>query len=81
MKDLGEGEIEKIIAATRQPGKFHRDIAVKFRVSADLVSRLAREAVKAPEKAEARRLRKSLQDEKIEVIEARATQILKALFH
>ena len=55
-------EIEAIVAATKEPFRLQKDVAQTFRVSAQLVSVLAREAIKKPEKLEARREREQLHE-------------------
>ena len=55
VKDLSLDEIDLIVSATKEPYRLHKDIAQQFRVSALLVSGLAREAEKNPQKQKHRR--------------------------
>ena len=48
VKDLSLDEIDAIVSATKQPYRLQKDIAQQFRVSALLVSGLAREAERNP---------------------------------
>ena len=54
-KDLTAEVIEAIVAATREPFRLHKDVAQQFRVTAHLVSALALEAQRKPERLQALR--------------------------
>ena len=68
-KDLSIEEIEEIVDAAKEPFRYHKDIAQKFRVPAQLVSTLVRESQKKPENLEARRDREHLDERKRQAIE------------
>lgn len=50
LKDLGEAEVNEIIAATKLPYSFQKDVAKQYRISAKLVGDLVRESVKHPQR-------------------------------
>ena len=49
-KDLTIEEIKEIVAAAQEPFHLQKDIAQKYRISAQLVSILIQESIKKPEK-------------------------------
>ena len=46
--DLTVEEIEEILQAVQEPYRTHRDIALKYRVSVNVVSKLVRDSRRAP---------------------------------
>ena len=59
-KDLSPDEIDQIVEATKRPFCMLKYVALQFQITRDLVSSLAKEALKNPEKLEKHRLRASL---------------------
>ena len=76
LKDLDEAEVKDIIAATRLPYNFHKDVAKQYRISAKLVGDLVRESEKHPERLEARWQRRRLREEKKDAVEDVAVSLL-----
>ena len=76
LKELDDAEVDEIIADSQRPGWLKKDIAQKYCVSPDLVSKLCQEAAKQPEKMTARRQLKQVLAEKKEAIAAVTTAIL-----
>lgn len=66
-----------IIAATRLPYNFHKDVAKQFRIPAKLVGDLVRESEKHPGRLEARWQRRRLREEKKDAVEEVAVSLLK----
>ena len=54
-KDLSVDELEKIVAATKQPFRLHKDIAQEFMITARLVGVISSEAEKKPKKLDLKR--------------------------
>ena len=77
-KDLSAEEIEEIVAATKEPFRLHKDVAEQFRIPAQLVSGLAREAEKKPEKLQQKRNREHIEEQKRAAIEESVSLMLKA---
>ena len=75
-KDLSCKEIEEIVAATKAPLRLHKDIAQQYRVPANLVGRLAKEARLQPEKIEKLQTEELLSVRKRQVIEDAVTGML-----
>ena len=78
LKELDDEEVDQIIADSKRPGWLKKDIAQKYRVTPDLVSKLCMEAAKQPEKITARRQLKQVLAEKKDAIADVTTSILKA---
>lgn len=78
LKELDDEEVDQIIADSKRPGWLKKDIAQKYRVTPDLVSKLCKEAAEQPEKITARRQLKQVLAEKKDAIADVTTTILKA---
>ena len=63
-KELSAEEVAAIVSATRKPYHLYDDVAKQFRVSSQLVSRLAKESERQPEKLEALHRRMKLDEDK-----------------
>ena len=59
-KDLRANEIEKIVAATKIPFRFQKDVAHEFNITEILVSTLVVESEKRPDKLRAKRRKDGL---------------------
>jgi hypothetical protein len=77
LRELSDEEVAEIIADSQRPGWLKKDIAQKYRVTPDLVSKLCKEAAQQPEKMTARRQLKQVLAEKTEAIAEVTTNILK----
>ena len=77
-KDLTSEEVAKLVEATKEPYRTHKDVAKEFQVPVPLVHTLAKEAVKKPEKLAALRRREEDMEWKKLAVEEAATKMLAA---
>ena len=68
--------MEAILQRVKEPFKQHRDVAIEFRVSVQLVGRLARDISKSPSKIDQLHEREKVDQDKREAIESAATEML-----
>ena len=59
-KDLRANEIEKIVAATKIPYRFQKDVAREFNITDSLVSALVVDSERRPDKLRAKRRKDGL---------------------
>ena len=69
-------DVEAIVAAAKQPFNHHKEVAKLYRVPAQLVSGLVKEAEKKPEKLNQYREKELLHEQKRQAIEAATASML-----
>ena len=61
-KDLSVEEIHEIVAATNEPYRTQKDVALKYQISPLLVCRLVKDAERRPEKFEKLQRKRDLKE-------------------